>query len=211
MGWRTGKRRPVTHRPQSDRIERSAPVLRAGSGRWTPFRASLLSNEGGRRIGVPEAERLRDRCVERPVATTPRYARAAGVPIVRHGACPLTVRPVVRSARPSIGCGRAVARGLRAIGSAMRVVKVRYRREPEREPAPALQSRHRSRKPTSGSSESGGDRSLPGYAFRALDRPPTITLGGRAGRINACCVPFCVPSIRQAGRAIWLEDEAAGL
>jgi hypothetical protein len=49
MGRRTGERRPVTHWPQKrDRIERSAPVLCADSGRWTPFRTSLLSLKGGR-------------------------------------------------------------------------------------------------------------------------------------------------------------------
>ena len=67
--------------------------------------------------------------------TTP--SSEGGRPIVRHGAGPFTVRPVVRSARLKAG-GRAVARGLRAIGSAMRVVKVRDRRGPEREPAPTL-------------------------------------------------------------------------
>jgi len=99
--------------------------------------------------------------------------REGGRPIVRHGAGPFTVRPVVRSARPTRLWPRSRS-WIRAIGSAMRVVKVRDRRGPEREPAPALChgfGRGSSRREAP---RSGGDRSLPGYAFRALGRPPTL-------------------------------------
>src|SRR5271157_18987 len=76
-----------------------------------------------------------DRCIERPSGPPPD-ARA----VVRSFGTEQVRSPFDRSSGrlASKACGRAVARGKRAIGSAMRVVKVRDRREPEREPAPAL-------------------------------------------------------------------------
>ena len=76
-----------------------------------------------------------DRCVEQPNGPPPD-ARA----VVRSFGTEQVRSPFDRSSGrlASKACGRAVARGKRAIGSAMRVVKVRDRRGPEREPAPAL-------------------------------------------------------------------------
>jgi hypothetical protein len=124
---RTGRKSTIA---SSDRPRSCARV----AVRWTPFRASPLSirRASGSEFGV---ERLMDRCVERPSGPPPD-ARA----VVRSFGTEQVRSPFDRSSGrlASKACGRAVARGIRAIGSAMRVVKVRDRRGPEREPAPAL-------------------------------------------------------------------------
>ena len=109
MGRRTGERRPVTHWPQKrDRIERSAPVLCAGSGRWTPFPG--IPPFDRRRVSGSEfgVERLMDRCVERPSGPPPD-ARA----VVRSFGTEQVRSPFDRSSGrlASKACGRAVARG----------------------------------------------------------------------------------------------------
>jgi hypothetical protein len=197
MGRRTGERRPVTHWPQKrDRIERSAPVLRAGSGRWTPFPGIPPFDKAGERIGV--RGRTADGSLRGATGGPPSDARA----VVRSFGTEQVRSPFDRSSGrlAQQGCGRAVARGKRAIGSAMRVVKVRDRRGPEREPAPTLCrgiGRGSSRREAP---RSGGDRSLPGYAFRALSRSPTLTIRRPVGRVNALCVPSCVPNSIWASR-----------
>ena len=124
---RTGRESTIA---SSDRPRSCARVAVGG----LPFRASLLSKGevSGSEFGV---ERLMDRCVERPSGPPPD-ARA----VVRSFGTEQVRSPFDRSSGrlASKACGRAVARGKRAIGSAMRVVKVRDRRGPEREPAPAL-------------------------------------------------------------------------
>ena len=137
----------------------------------------------GSEFGV---ERLMDRLRRATERTTPRCE--GGRPIVRHGAGPFTVRPVVRSARPKAVAAQSLVDYVR-LAALCGLLRCEIAEDPKGNRR-RRSMRRMPRELASGSSEKRRPVSCSGTHYRISDRPPTLNLRKAASQVNGFCVRY---------------------